>query len=195
MKIVYLTEKENDLNVYVDIRIENDNYVLLETEKLLTNIFILIGFQRTNIIDYNDFRKYAIINILPLWNTLSENEKIVLKSYYIIPNDFTFNSEEEEQQIYKLLVDNATLCRKDRVDSGRSYVSLLYKTQTQKSQDFFIDTEAMMNRFIEGKIPELQAFINNSIIGSFDYYTANGFSTKSYYTELLKDKLNYILFR
>ena len=43
MKIVYLTEKENDLNVYVDIRIENDNYVLLETEKLLTNIFILLN--------------------------------------------------------------------------------------------------------------------------------------------------------
>ena len=194
MKIVYLTEKENDLNVYVDIRIENDNYVLLETEKLLTNIFILIGFQRTNIIDYNDFRKYAIINILPLWNTLSENEKIVLKSYYIIPNDFTFNSEEEEQQIYKLLVDNATKCREKRIDEGRSYVSLFYKNDIQKSMDFFIDTELLMNQYIKGKIPALQAFINSTEIAGFDYKT-NGFSTKNYYDLEIKNQLNYLLFR
>ena len=120
MKLVYLTEKEEDINIYTDIKIESDSYILLENEKLLINIFILIGFLRTKRIDYNDFRKYAIINILPLWNTLSENEKIVLKSYYIIPNDFTFNSEEEEQQIYKLLVDNATKCREKRIDEGRS---------------------------------------------------------------------------
>lgn len=203
MKIVYNTDLQiiedevligYNINIRTDVRIETDSYVLLGTESMLLDFGLLLALKNANIIDYNDFRKYLIVNLLPNWETLSFIEKAQLKGYYVIPNDFVFNSEEEEQAIYKLLVDNATLCRKSRVDAGRSVVSLLYKTQTQKSQDFFIDTEAMMNRFIEGKIPELQAFINDSILSTFDY-TTNGFSTKSYYTEALKDKLNYILFR
>lgn len=192
MKLVYLTEKEYDINVYTDIRIENDGYVILETETLLTNVFILIGFFRTKSVDYNDFRKYIIVNILPSWDTLNTDEKMILKSYYIVPNDYVWDSSQS--QIYEILVENATNCRKQRIDKGRSYVSLHYINDVQKSMDFFTDTQLLMNQYIEGKIPALQAFINDTIILNYDY-TTNGFSTKSYYSEELKTQLNYILFR
>lgn len=179
-------------NIYTDIRIESDSYVILETEKLLVDISLIIECKMVGIIDYNDLRKYLIVNLLPNRNSLTDIEKSQLKSYYIVPEDYIRDSQKSI--IYSELVKNATNCRKIRVDRGRSYVSLFYISDSQKSMDFFIDTEAMMNRFINGKIPELQAFINDENLAGYDY-RLNGFSTKSYYEEELLDRLNYLLFR
>jgi hypothetical protein len=112
--------------------------------------------------------------------------------YYIVPNDFVWDSSQ--QQVYDILVKNATICRKQRVDASRSYASLFYIATPNDSMQFYIDTELLINQFVEGKIPTLEAFINSSNIDGFDY-TTNGFSTKSYYDITLKDQLNYLLFR
>lgn len=175
-----------------DIRIELDSYVSLDSEDALLDISQIEGAYSYGLIDYNDLRKYLIINVLPNWENLSVVEKSQLKSYYIVPNDFTWDSSQS--QIYELLVTNATNCRKSRIDKGRSYVSLHYINDVQKSMNFFTDTQLLMNQYIEGKIPALQSFINDIIILDYDY-TTNGFSTKSYYSEELKTQLNYILFR
>ena len=184
----------NITNIKADIRIESDTYVILETEKLLIDIPIIVECKMVGMIDYNDLRKYLIINVLPNWDLLSDIEKSQLKSYYIVPSNYTWGSEQSV--FYKILVDNATKCRETRIDQGRSYVSLFYIADVQKSMDFFIDTELLMNQYIKGKIPALEAFINDDNIAGFDYRT-NGFSTKSYYDQegIIKDQLNYLLFR
>lgn len=196
MKLIYNTIIPiEEINVYTDIRIESDSYVLEPTESLLTNFLKSIEFSTTKRIDYNDLRKYAIINILPLWNdpvVVTENNKSALISYYIVPNDFVWDSSQQE--VYNQLVKNATHCRKQRVDASRAYVSLFYIDTPNNSMQFYIDTELLINQFIEGKIPALEAFINSSNIDGFDY-TTNGFSTKSYYNITLKNQLNYLLFR
>jgi len=184
-----------NINVFKDIRIELDSYIInSEVEESLINIGILISLYSFNIIDYNDLRKYLIINLLPIWDSLTVKEQSQLKSYYVVPNDYTWGSEQSA--IYKLLVDNATRCRETRIDQGRSYVSLFYIADTQKSMNFFIDTELLMNQYIKGKIPALEAFINDAEMAGFDYRT-NGFSTKSYYDQegIIKEQLNYLLFR
>ena len=182
-----------NINVFKDIRIELDSYTInSEVEESLINIGILISLHSFNIIDYNDLRKYLIINLLPIWDSLTIKEQSQLKSYYVVPNDYTWGSEQPA--IYKLLVDNATKCREARIDQGRSYVSLFYIADVQKSMDFFIDTELLMNQYIKGKIPALEAFINDTSIAGFDY-TTNGFDTKGYYNVTIKDQLNYLLFR
>lgn len=175
-----------------NLRIEDDSYVILETEELLVDINLLETIVSNKLIDYNDLRKYLIVNLLPNWESLTINEQLILKSYYIVPNGYVWDSTQTA--FYKILVDNATKCRESRIDQGRSYVSLFYITDTQKSMDFFIDTELLMNQYIKGKIPALEAFINDSLIAGFDY-TTNGFSTKSYYNATVKDQLNYLLFR
>lgn len=205
MKLVYnknleeIVTDENNQEVIIyniivqkDVRIESDSYSLLESEKLLTKIEYIIECKKINLIDYNDLRKYLIINLLPSWNELTDSERSLMVSYYIVPNEYVWDSNQSK--IYKMLVDNATKCRESRVDIGRSYVSLFYINDVQKSMNFFIDTELLMNQYIKGKIPALQAFVNDSIILDYDY-TTNGFSTKSYYSEELKTQLNYILFR
>ena len=196
MKLIYNTIiLIEEINVYTDIRIESDSYVLEPTESLLTNFLKSIEFSTTKKIDYNDLRKYAIINILPLWNdalVVTVNNKSAHISYYIVPNDFVWDSNQ--QQVYNQLVKNATHCRNQRVDASRAYVSLFYIATPNNSMQFYIDTELLINQFIEGKIPALEAFINSSNIDGFDY-TTNGFSTKSYYDITLKNQLNYLLFR
>lgn len=182
------------MNALFDVRVELDSYVILETEKLLVDVSLIIQCLKDGLIDYNDLRKYLIVNILPNWINLSSTEQSQLKSYYAVPNDFVWDSNQSK--IYKMLVDNATKCRESRIDQGRSYVSLFYIADIQKSMDFFIDTELLMNQYIKGKIPALEAFINDAEIAGFDY-RENGFSTKSYYDQegIIKDQLNYLLFR
>ena len=201
MKLIYNTDLQvitdgvlvgYNINIRKDIRIESDSYVLLETESLLIDFGLILAIMQIKMIDYNDFRKYIIINLLPNWNDFNELKKGQLKAFYIVPNDYVWDNSEST--IYKSLVDNATNCREKRIDEGRSYVSLFYKNDIQKSMDFFIDTELLMNQYIKGKIPALQAFINNENIAGFDYRT-NGFNTKSYYDVEIKDQLNYLLFR
>lgn len=182
----------NITNIRTDIRIESDSYIILETEKLLIDIPIILECKTAGLIDYNDLRKYLILNILPNWDELDEINKDLLKSYYIVPDNYIWNSNQAS--FYKMLVDNATKCRGERIDEGRSYVSLFYINDIQKSMDFFIDTELLMNQYVKGKIPALQAFLNDANIAGFDY-TLNGFSTKTYYNSLIKDQLNYLLFR
>lgn len=180
------------INVLTDIRIELDSYVLTESELQLLDLPLIIECQKAKLIDYNDLRKYLIVYLLPSWDSLSSVEQALLKSYYIVPNDYVW--EANQLSLYKMLVYNATACREARIDDGRSYVSLFYINDVQKSIDFFIDTELLMNQYVKGKIPALQAFINDDKIASFDY-TTNGFSTKSYYSSSIKDQLNYLLFR
>jgi hypothetical protein len=196
MKLIYNTIIPiEELNVYTDIRIESDSYVLEPTESLLTDFLKLVEFSNTKKIDYNDLRKYAIVRILPLWNDsliVTESNMYAMIGYYIVPNDFVWDSSQ--QQVYDILVKNATICRKQRVDASRSYASLFYIATPNDSMQFYIDTELLINQFVEGKIPTLEAFINSSNIDGFDY-TTNGFSTKSYYDITLKDQLNYLLFR
>jgi hypothetical protein len=196
MKLIYNTIIPiEELNVYTDIRIESDSYVLEPTESLLTDFLKLVEFSTTKRIDYNDLRKYAIVRILPLWNDpliVTEANMYSMIGYYIVPNDFVWDSSQ--QQVYDVLVKNATACRKQRVDTSRSYVSLFYIATPNNSMQFYIDTELLINQFVEGKIPALEAFINSSDIDGFDY-TTNGFSTKSYYDITLKNQLNYLLFR
>jgi hypothetical protein len=196
MKLIYNTIINiEEINVYSDIRIESDLYILQPTESLLTDFLKVIEFSTTKRIDYNDVRKYAIINILPLWNDpliVTEANMYSMIGYYIVPNTWVWDFSQQE--VYDQLVKNATNCRKQRVDTARSYVSLFYINDVTKSMDFYIDTDLLINQYIEGKIPSLEAFINDSVILSFDY-TTNGFSTKNYYNLELKEKLNYILFR
>ena len=50
-----------------------------------------------------------------------------------MPNDFIWDNTQSN--LYEELVKNATACRQNRIDKGRSYMSLYYINDIQKTID------------------------------------------------------------
>lgn len=124
------------------------------------------------------------------FDNLSELDKsYAAKNYCVGPidRDKIFTNIEQEEYWYHFVV-NSEICRKDRWDKAKSFAS--YRLSITDSSDLAVSTSLLNENFIKYGI---ENFAEDNQDGLFDWlknegnFTANGFSSKSYYTEELKN--------
>lgn len=137
-------------------------------------------------------RQMAIEYIISVggFDNLSELDKsYAAKNYCVGPidRDKIFTNIEQEEYWYHFVV-NSEICRKDRWDKAKSFAS--YRLSITDSSDLAVSTSLLNENFIKYGI---ENFAEDNQDGLFDWlknegnFTANGFSSKSYYTEELKN--------
>jgi hypothetical protein len=137
-------------------------------------------------------RQMAIEYIISVggFDNLSELDKsYAAKNYCVGPidRDKIFTNIEQEEYWYHFVV-NSESCRKDRWDKAKSFAS--YRLSITDSSDLAVSTSLLNENFIKYGI---ENFAEDNQDGLFDWlksegnFTANGFSSKSYYTEELKN--------
>jgi len=91
-----------------------------------------------NNFDYNDLRKYLFTYAVPNWNELTELERGILISYYCVPIGYDLGLLEAE--VNEALVKAATPTRQLRIDKGRAYINLHFKSNPTLGGLLYDDT-------------------------------------------------------
>ena len=124
------------------------------------------------------------------FNALSELDKAYAVKHFCVGSadrDTIATSAEQEQYWYHF-VTNSEACRKNRWDRAKSFAS--FRLSIPDANDLALETSQLNEHYIKYGIeensidghPGLIDWVNST--GSF---TSNGFNTKSYYTDELRD--------
>ena len=127
---------------------------------------------------------------------LTPEEQLIVSRLFLAtkPERDQVMSETEQQYCWDDLVNQSQECRVKRWESAKKYIS--YKLSPINSSDLAKSSSLLCNAYINYNIITL---IKDGISGLFDYlkgegdYTANGYPSKSYWTQLDQDKIMDIL--
>lgn len=127
---------------------------------------------------------------------LNLDDAIIASKYFLISKNIRdqFLSESEQEFYWKQLVQNSQECRKIRWESAKTYIS--FKLSPQNSSDLALSTSDLCNNYINYNIVSKT---KDGVSGLFDYlrgiedYSANGFPSKSYWSQQDQDRLLDIL--
>jgi len=149
--------------------------------------------------DYLWCREQAIIyihNIGGFGNLTNDTHKqIGVKNFCVGEEDrLTIYTVEEQELFWFDFAMKSEKCRSDRWDKAKSYAS--FRLSIQDSNDLAEETMDLNMLYIKYGI---DSFVKDGKWGLTDWinsngiYSENGFSTKSYYSETIKNGLDNIL--
>ena len=144
--------------------------------------------------------KDVLKGFLPLWNSLSFDDKKYLVRFYVYPpaeDLLQYYTEDELKMYWSELAALTKTARKQRWEAARLKVS--YYLTALESLQFYNDTKAYKGDYEDANIPYLTLWLSNGSYPALgiDFIT-NGFAQKSYYSidkkNMLLDILNYGLY-
>lgn len=177
-------------NCYIGVKIN-------DTDVDVTTVFSLYEFFRVSQIDYIQFREYCKTYILPNWISLSIEEQKELVRHNIAPTNedkllhFTIEKQFEN---YVNLVDLEIKARKVRWSLAMKSAAFELLGDQLAQLQMYNDAKPFRDDYIEADLPFLLLWITDGAYPALGIdFSANGFSTKSYYSETIKNKVVSIL--
>lgn len=159
---------------------------LSEDITTVLNCRILFILGAIDLILYKDLLKQ---NFVPIWNTLTQDEKLeCVRNYnYPAPEDLSqYYTDAELEQFWSELVVRTKLDRAARFEAARVKVS--YQVSPLVSLQFYNDTKAFKDDYIDANIPSLYLWLTNGSYMPLGIdFTNNGFAQKPYYTDFMRD--------
>lgn len=148
--------------------------------------------------DYIKFRDKCKSILVPIFDTLSDEEKGLLIKYYIYPNTVSqetinsFYTEEEQKQNWNNLLIISKRARQSRWTAAKGKVSFMLDVIS--TCDLFQAIEILFPRYIEASRPDLILWVMSSTYVPLGIdYSTTGFAQKTYYSEEIRDALYAIL--
>ena len=130
------------------------------------------------------------------FNDLTNSEKLIVTQLYIATKAErdTILAEEEQKYYWSKLLEQLQDCRFKRWDLAKKYIS--YKLSITDSSNLANDITILYSNYINYNITGIT---KDGIDGLFDYlqgigsYTANGYPSKSYWTQIDQDTMLSLL--
>ena len=176
-------------NCYIGAQIGSDTDV--------TTVSSLYEFFRVGQIDYIQFRRYCKEYILPMWSSLTDQEKKELVKHNIAPtaeDKLLYYTLEEQFTNYVTLVDLEIKARRVRWEVAMKTAAFELLDNQLAQLQIYNDAKIFRDDYIEADLPLLLLWLtdSNSLQLGVDF-TSNGFSSKPYYSEDTKLKVLQIL--
>jgi len=173
------TIKENELDVDV------------------TTPFSYFAFVPSGQIDYIQYRDLCKEFILPQWSSISEEEKKELVRHNIAPTEedklVHYTIEEQKINFFELLRLEKQ-ARFKRWEYAKQLIAFEYRLNQMNQLLMYQDTKPYKDDFIDADLPYLIYWINSAALPQLGIdFTSNGFNSKSYYSETIKNKVLSIL--
>lgn len=114
-----------------------------------------------------------------------ETEKILASQQFLIDKGYRdlCHTEEQQYKYWGKFINSSKDCRTERWYNAKAYTS--FTLSELDSVDLALSTKELSENYIEYNIPYLFDWLN----GEGQYSGGTGFSTKSYYTEDLKNNI------
>jgi hypothetical protein len=147
-------------------------------------------YRRTQAISY-------IVSVGGFDNLDELNQSYAAKNYCVGPSDrIKLFTESEQEEYWYHFVINSEQCRKERWDKAKAFVS--FRLSVTDSTDISLTTTQLNENYIKYGIESNSSDGNDGLIDWLEstgsYSGGTGFSSKTYYTEELKngiiDRLN-----
>ncbi len=180
---VYKKHNEVSSDFWLSTYIANNQRHTNDTDVTTANS--LWEYFRVGVIDYIQFRDYAKQNLLPKFETLSELEKQFLISHSVKPENIAISFED-----YLIVVEMEYKARSERWKKALSVGGHYYFSNNAYQFMMYQDCKAFRNDYIEANLPIILLWLNSakSVELNVDF-TQNGFASKPYYTNELKELL------
>ena len=174
--------------------VPNDYDFGINEAKDVTNLESLKLFLKYNRLNYISFRDSCKVNLLPLWDELSDDDKKYLISRYIYPASLTqedidilFNGEQQLDN-WGDLYDISYPSRVQKWIAAKKKVSFMMNKLDVG--DLFISVELLWGRYTEANRPDLICWVTNTAYPPLGIdYTTNGFAQKPYYSDAVKNAI------
>lgn len=160
-------------------------------------MFSLYEFFRVSQIDYIQFRTYCKTYILPDWSIISEEEKKELVKHNIAPTEedklLYYTIEEQRVNFFELLRLEKQ-ARFNRWEYAKQLIAFEYRLNQMNQLLMYQDTKPYKDDFIDADLPYLIYWVMSAALPDLGIdFTTNGFNSKAYYDENIKNKVLSIL--
>lgn len=180
-------------NCYIGLVPRNENDIDV------TNPFNLYEFFRVGQIDYIQYRKYLKQDVLPNWDSLSSIQKIEMVKHNVAPSQLekdSFFSQAEQIDHYIKIVGLEVEARQARWNEAMSRAAFYLLGNDLARLMMYNDSKIFRNDYIEADLPHLILWISD---GSYPQlgidFTSNGFGSKPYYNQSIKNAVLEVLLK
>jgi hypothetical protein len=184
-----------------------DNYDFIGNNAIdVTSPISLETFFENGGIEYGVFRASLTNLFIPIWNSLSFDEKKVCVKHYKYPLEITqdefnsyFSTADHENNWNSVTFKTREMVRMKRLFAAFSKIS--YALSSAQVAAIYLTVKPLCFDYYYANIPNLMCWISNSVSPLGNDYTSAGFAQMSGYTTTLRDELldilnngNYIYF-
>lgn len=163
----------------------------------MSSPFSYFAFVPSGQIDYIQYRTLYKEFILPQWSSISEEEKKELVRHNIAPTEedklLYYTIEEQKINFFELLRLEKQ-ARFKRWEYAKQLIAFEYRLNQMNQLLMYQDTKLYKDDFIDADLPYLIYWIMSGVLIELGIdFTNNGFSSKTYYSEDIKNKILSIL--
>ena len=163
----------------------------------VTSTKSLIAFLPSGQIDYIQFRQFCKDELLPNWINLSEEEKLNLVKHNIAPDEneklSRVSIQEHEINFYEI-IRLEKQARFERWEKAKKYIAFEFRNNQLNQLLMYQDTKLYKDDYIDAELPYLIHWIASNTNPALGIdFTANGFSSKAYFSQPIQTKLLNLL--
>ncbi len=177
--------------------LDNCYVALTSTDIDVTDAFSLYEFFKVQQIDYLQYRKSLKDNRLPIWSSLSNEEKRELVKHNVAPSNedkLVYYTLEEQQQNYNIIVTLEVIARTNRWNQAMSTAAFDLMGNTLHQLMMYNDAKVYRYDYIEADLPHLVLWLTGGAYPPLNIdFSSNGYPTKSYFNSSTLNKVLQIL--
>ena len=181
------------------VRVVDNTYILLLTEEYVQSAEIAEQFSFVKRIDYIRFRKYLKYLADNFWDDLDENNRHICIDNYVKPAELSWEATDyTDPELFAYWVRMVNLEKQCRIERANDCIAkLTWEFTGAQSMQAYNDVFQIIEDWKQCEFPELHYWVNSlagtTLEQTFDH-TADGFASKSYYTESRMNLVNELIF-